>query len=692
MAVLNEPQSRAILCGFLDIHRRMAELEALISPGERPSSFSGYVDDLSPTEAKVVQDHFARIRTAMLGHLKDLDIPLDIRRVSLRWSLQTGISFIGNTVDELRPSKLRGYGELNQEASAQCTKINEDLGRLLDRVAAYLREGIGRDLQERLSRLDNAPVGVSTISQLEKIVERWQLVEFRPALEMIVSRLESPSFEIAVFGRVSSGKSSFLNQIAGVDALPVGVTPVTAVPTRMVSGDKPSVVVSFAESQSHSVGLEHVWEYASEEGNPGNQKHVTRILVKLPSPRLREGIVFVDTPGVGSLALAGGAETNAYLPRCDLGVVLVDAVSTLNQEDLALLRALYGAGIPATLLLSKADLLTIGDRVRMTDYVREQIRRELRLDLPVHPVSTVGTDESLLTAWFEKELTPLLDRHRSLAEASLERKIAHLRESIIAVLEMILAKQRGSRADDQTSVDTTTAQQLLDEADEAIRRARECSLNWWEVRRVLVDMIPRLVAEKVVSARGPADESDFAGVIEQTLFRRGRAAHDLIAGLQDTLARTLERLSRVAPLAHADPSSIRGFHAGGLPAVNLDGVRREKSGLRPWWTGLAPPLATRVTERVIEERYGKAMNDAVEFYDRQLESWVKAKLARLVELYEMQAGAFREQIRRLAMESADTGRAGGEGDLEADLRELRGAGNEVKVVPGRPDLLHAASG
>jgi predicted GTPase len=84
----------------------------------------------------------------------------------------------------------------------------------------------------------------------EKTVTRWQLVEFRPAIEMIVSRLESPSYEIAVFGRVSSGKSSLLNQIVGVDALPVGVTPVTAVPTRILLGDKPAAVISFAESGS----------------------------------------------------------------------------------------------------------------------------------------------------------------------------------------------------------------------------------------------------------------------------------------------------------------------------------------------------------------------------------------------------------------------------------------------------------
>ena len=59
-------------------------------------------------------------------------------------------------------------------------------------------------------------------------------------------------------------------------------------------------------------------EYASEEKNPGNYKHVTGIVVAVPSPRLREGVVLVDTPGIGSLATSGSAETFAYLPALRL--------------------------------------------------------------------------------------------------------------------------------------------------------------------------------------------------------------------------------------------------------------------------------------------------------------------------------------------------------------------------------------
>jgi hypothetical protein len=96
----------------------MAELEALISAAAPPSPFSHYVNDLSPTEAKVIQDAFARIRTALLAHLKECEIPLQVRPTSLRWAIQCAISSISITVEELRPSKLRGYGELSPEAAA----------------------------------------------------------------------------------------------------------------------------------------------------------------------------------------------------------------------------------------------------------------------------------------------------------------------------------------------------------------------------------------------------------------------------------------------------------------------------------------------------------------------------------------------------------------------------------------------
>jgi predicted GTPase len=182
-------------------------------------------------------------------------------------------------------------------------------------------------------------------------------VEFRPALGVIIDRLESDIFEIAVFGRVSSGNSSLLNRIVQADVLPVDVNPNTSAPTRFVYGSAPGGTVWFADRKPERFDIARLPEFVTEQSNPSNDKHVTRIVVELPSARLRQGVAFVDTPGLGSLATTGAAETLAYIPRCDLGVVLVDAGSMLTPDDLVTVRALYEAGIPAFILLSKADLL-----------------------------------------------------------------------------------------------------------------------------------------------------------------------------------------------------------------------------------------------------------------------------------------------------------------------------------------------
>ena len=176
--------------------------------------------------------------------------------------------------------------------------------------------------------------------------------------------------------------------------------------------------------------LDGLGAYATEKENPGNTKRVARLEVALPASRLRPGVTLVDTPGLGSLATASAAETRAYLPRCDLGVVLVDAGSTLTPEDVALVQALLAAGARTEVLLSKADLVAAADRDEATDYVRRQLRAQLGVELAVHPVSVVGREAALAEAWFEGDLGSLLAKHCELAAASLVTKTEALRAAV----------------------------------------------------------------------------------------------------------------------------------------------------------------------------------------------------------------------------------------------------------------------
>jgi small GTP-binding protein len=273
--------------------------------------------------------------------------------------------------------------------------IRAELDGLVGKLRSFLGKGAGGDLQQRLQQLGKTGDEIRLLGEIERIITAHGLVEFRAGLTMLVDRLEGAAFEVGVFGRVSSGKSSLLNYILQTDMLPVGVTPVTAIPTRISHGPVAEAGIEFAEAQPQIIPLSELAEFATEEKNPANKKHVTRIIVKFPSERLAEGVTFVDTPGLGSLAVAGAEETVAYLPRCDLGIVLIDASSGLTQDDLVVVQALYQSGASAMVLISKADLFILADRQRMVDYVKTNLQTQLHVDPPVHAVSVFGVDAAL---------------------------------------------------------------------------------------------------------------------------------------------------------------------------------------------------------------------------------------------------------------------------------------------------------
>jgi GTP-binding protein EngB required for normal cell division len=671
-APFGESHQRRILNAFLTIHRRLAELEALVSTGHCPSPFAQDVNDLSPTEVRVLVGHFARIREAMRSHLEACSIPLEVHQTSVRWVFQTNLMQVQVIVDDLGPRQLEGYGPLGEAGRAAARQIQEDLTRLLNRTRAYLNQGVGRDLSERLARLDAAAPDIRALAALERIVTRWRLLEYRPMLEMIAQRLESPTYEVAIFGRVSTGKSSLLNWVVGLDILPVGVTPVTAVPIRLEYGEALAVEVSFAEERPLAVPPERLWEYASEEGNPGNAKHVTAVRLAVPASRLQRGIVFVDTPGMGALAASGAAETLAYLPRCDLGIVLIDAASSLAADDLALLRLLYEAGAPAMVLLSKADLLQPADRQRMTSYLQEQLRAELGLDLPVSLVSVKGAEVALLERWFDAELGPLLQRHRELAEASVRRKLAGLREAVAAVLELQAGGRGGPH---RAAVDHSHIRRLLDEADESIRAARDWWRQWLSDREPLLATILKSAARRIVaSGRGSREDSRdwLAASIGEVMGHRAQTAHQIVSRLQEELGRQLEELRRLDPRTTAEVLLERDLKLDGLPLFDLEPFRVSREGMCPWWARFAPGLAAAAVEERIWQRFGNRISEGVVTYDRRLQAWSKSRIDEIVDRFEIQVAPVREQSRRLLGGTVEGDEAAASAEqLAADLRELR---------------------
>jgi len=464
----------------------------------------------------------------------------------------------------------------------------------------------------------------------------------------------------------------------------VGVTPVTAVPARLTWRRQPQVRVDFVDAASREVPLSDVQDYASEAGNSGNVRHVTRIEVSLPSPRLRDGVLFVDTPGVGSLARNGGRETLAYLPQCDLAVMLVDAGSTLDNEDLALLRLLLEAGTPVLILLSKSDLLSPADRSRMLNYVREQVGSSLGVELPVIPVTVVGPEKTLFDEWFDREIVPLCDRHHELMRASLRRKLAHLRDAVRVSLELLAHRQDGNLLPGAHA----HMQDLLQSGDDLLSDAKLRALD----RRQKFERQPedalRLAAEVIVQTDGRNSERQSAlrRAVESVMREQASSAADFAVDLRRQLTDVLRKLQQFSPDAGIESGVLDRSPPTGLPVPGWNRPGDCDVPGPPWWSMGIQSIGRRIVLRRLWESDGAGIRAAHLDYSRMVEIWLRDDLARLTFLYETQVEVVRQWLRRSDGTSV-TGEAVDQAGLAQDIRLLREIGNAGPA----PDVVQSSA-
>jgi GTP-binding protein EngB required for normal cell division len=442
---LNDVQQRrlSITCKYID--KLLCDIEQALHSASSPSPFPRYVVDITPAQSRVIEDHIRRLRAQLLRALDWQHLTPEPPEIPVTRALTVDLTFIDIAIEELKPSYMRGCGAVPEDAVDELNGVVHELRSLAGSMQRYLRQELGINLESRLKKLEETGYDVALLRLIQELVTRHGLVEFRTRIDTLASRLEDNNLEVALFGRVSSGKSSLLNALLSTNVLPVGINPITAVPTKLRYGATLRADVAFGGGREETVTIEELGKLVTEQGNPGNLRNVVRAVVEVPSPRLKQGIVLVDTPGLGSLARRGAAETLAYLPSCDLALLLIDAGTALNEEDIGTLRLLYEGGIPAIVLLSKADLLAEGDLYRVTGYIQEQLQAELGLGVNVHPVSSLPEFSVLLDHFFERELLPRFDQARGLRNSSIARKIGALRDSVTAALETTLdqTKRRG---------------------------------------------------------------------------------------------------------------------------------------------------------------------------------------------------------------------------------------------------------
>ncbi len=313
-------------------------------------------------------------------------------------------------------------------------------------------------------------------------------------LAALRDRLAAARLRVLVVGEAKRGKSTLVNALLGRDVLPMGVTPLTAVPTTVTHGTDERLDVAFAGGRTERHPLPALEEFGTERGNPGNSRGVAAITVHLDAPILARGVEIVDTPGTGSVHAHNTAAADSALPTMDAAIFVLTADPPVSATERDLLGRVHELSVTTFIVLNKADYADAAGLAEAAEFTERVVREATGQPVQLYPVSARAALSGAGDTGFARFLADFTaylgtgrtaDLRRSAAgqlrriagaaidEIALARRAAEMRSSDAAgrvaafAARLAAVRERGTVAADLAAAESKRMLGALNEAAEA---------------------------------------------------------------------------------------------------------------------------------------------------------------------------------------------------------------------------------
>lgn len=253
------------------------------------------------------------------------------------------------------------------------------------------------------------------------------------AVAKLLERLESGNINVSIIGQFKRGKSSLANRILGDDVFPVGIVPITSAVTKVVYGEDKKCEVRFKNGIRKEINFEELPSYVSEQQNSNNELGVEEVILHAPSEFLKDGLTFVDTPGVGSYHQNNTQTAYDYLRESDGVIFLLSVDSPINQIEIEFLKNTKDYVDKFYFAVNKVDTVREEDLQAYMNYCKMLICQMIGVEsikmFPVSAMTGVGVDELKNTV-----LTESKQISREILEGSCKKKLSDIIDQTVKQL------------------------------------------------------------------------------------------------------------------------------------------------------------------------------------------------------------------------------------------------------------------
>ncbi|MCM1139050.1 MAG: dynamin family protein [Muribaculum sp.] len=233
----------------------------------------------------------------------------------------------------------------------------------------------------------------SLISKIEPLYKAHHKDGDIETMKKMLQRASVNSVSVLICGEFKRGKSSFINAFLAEEVCPTDAGIATSVVSVIKYGPQKKVTRFYGDVKnlkSEEIAFEDIEKFA--KGSNLEVDNTIMLIIELPSEKLKDGLVLMDTPGVGGLDPRHLFLTLYVMPKADVTFFVADAGEPLSSTELDFYKDKILQYAPsAKIILNKSDLKTKDELSQLIIDTKTKISSHCAIsadDIDVIPVSS----------------------------------------------------------------------------------------------------------------------------------------------------------------------------------------------------------------------------------------------------------------------------------------------------------------